>query len=54
LNVSGAVALRFLSSKAGASFSTFLQTLEDQSLVHARVLTQFETHACVLTRTGSM
>jgi hypothetical protein len=54
LNGTGACALRVISSKAGASFSDFLQMLDLQYFLFPHVLTQSETDACVLTRTGSM
>jgi hypothetical protein len=53
LNGTGATALRVISSKAGASFSTFLQLTEIQGDFHLRVSTQSDTDASVLPFTGS-
>jgi hypothetical protein len=54
LNGTGATALRVISSKAGASFSTFLQFAETQGFFVSGAATQFDTDASVLPFTGSM
>jgi hypothetical protein len=54
LNGTGATALKVISSKAGASFSTFSQFAEKQGFFVPSVVTRCDKDAFVLPFIGSM